>query len=110
MLKIQKPFGLIFLCVVFYGWGQPAAVAGPLKIGIMHFAPFLIVRGNEIGGTELERLKRVLNSQNIEYTVKGFPPKRLYYSLGTGEIDLILSSKNHPDYEREIIIRKERAG
>ena len=64
---IRKSFCLGLLCTFLGMWRVGTAGAEPLKIGIMHFAPFLIVKGDETGGTELDRLKKVLNSQGLKY-------------------------------------------
>lgn len=83
------------------------AEARPLRVGIMHFPPFLTVEKNRTGGIELEHLRKVLKKLNIEYTVEGLPPRRLYQSVANGQIDLIISSEKHPTYRDATIHSKK---
>lgn len=103
---LGKFFRIVFIGLIQLACLDPVIQARPLRVGIMHFAPFLTFENGKVGGTVLKKLEQVLRELNIEYTVDGFPPKRLYRSIATGQVDMIMSSKDHPLYSHAIIHSK----
>ncbi len=61
-----------------------SANAAPLEIGALDFPPYFILENNSKvkGGIHIDMLKMMFEKVGIEYTLKGYPPKRLYTNAG----------------------------
>lgn len=79
----------------------------PLRVGIFHFPPFLVVENDRTSGSELERLETVLKKAGISYTVDGYSVKRLYNNLDIGKVDLILAAKVSEEHKANIIASRK---
>lgn len=82
---------LIYLILIMLpGQGR----AETLKVGLLHFPPFCIqdkTDPDKPSGTMVRELKRTFDLAGIEYTIRVYPPKRLFKLFEKGSIDFILA-------------------
>lgn len=80
-----------------------------VKIGVLSFQPFYILEeGQEPSGIFIDYLKAALNRCNLSYSIKGYPPKRLYKYLAEGEADIFLGVKGVPELEGNVLYSNEK--
>lgn len=78
-----------------------------LKAGIVDFRPFYIVNGvDELGGSIYTILVKILDRAGYDYTIKGYPPKRLYTYLARGNADVYIGIKQVPLYQKQVLFSK----
>lgn len=62
---------------------EQSAISEPLEIGMLDFPPYYILGKNEEvkGGLLVDMLVKIFDRAGIEYTLAGYPPKRLYSNV-----------------------------
>lgn len=80
--------------------------AAPLEIGALDFPPYYIVENNTDikGGILVDMLKMIFERAKIEYTLKGYPPKRLYTNVGDGTTHVWLGTVGVAEYEGKTLV------
>ncbi len=82
--------------------------AQTLKAGIVDFRPFMIVKkSGELGGSEYEKTKLIIEKARFKYTVEGYPTKRLYTQLSDGRTEIFIGLKNSPIYHDHVLYSQE---
>lgn len=77
--------------------------AEPLKIGVLDFPPYYVVKSeSNVGGSLADVIKKTMDRVGIPYELSGFPPKRLYKNLGEGGTHVFLGTRGVPDYEGRV--------
>ncbi|MFZ5570827.1 MAG: substrate-binding periplasmic protein [Thermodesulfobacteriota bacterium] len=86
-----------------------ALAAEEIKIGVLNFAPFYLVEeGKEPSGMMLDFLKAAMDKAGLAYSVKGYPPKRLYQNLAEGKSHVFLGIKGVPELEGKVIYSRSK--
>lgn len=82
------------------------AKAAPIEIGALDFPPYYVVENNTDikGGLLVDWLKMMCEKAGIEYTLKGYPPKRLYTNVGDGTTNLWLGTLGVAEYEGKTLV------
>jgi polar amino acid transport system substrate-binding protein len=75
----------------------------PLNVGIIEFPPYYTCSNGISGGGYTELIKRVLTHSQLPYTIKCYPPKRLYLKLANGEVDLFMGLRQTEEYKGHVI-------
>lgn len=66
--------------------------------------PYAVIeKSGDCKGILVELIEQVLEQAGIDYTLKGFPQKRLFRNLSTGEINIYMGVKGVPAYETEVL-------
>jgi len=83
-----------------------SANAAPLEIGALDFPPYFILENNTNvkGGIHIDMLKMMFEKAGIEYTLQGYPPKRLYTNAGNGTTQVFMGTRGVPEYEGKTIV------
>ncbi|MBF0231681.1 MAG: transporter substrate-binding domain-containing protein [Desulfamplus sp.] len=80
-----------------------------IKIGVFNFQPFYMVEENqEPSGILIDYIKMAFEKCNLSYSIKGYPPKRLYKYLADGESDIFLGVKGVPELEGNVLYSNEK--
>lgn len=80
-----------------------------IRIGVLNFQPFYVFEKNqEPSGIFIDYLKAALNRCNLSYSIKGYPPKRLYKYLAEGEADIFLGVKGVPELEGNVLYSNDK--
>ncbi len=86
---------------------KPAQADDKLRCGALHFPPYSYVQdGVEPRGMLLDLAKLIFEKAKTPYVLKGYPPRRLYMNLASGNTDLTISIKNAPEYEGNVIFSR----
>jgi polar amino acid transport system substrate-binding protein len=81
-----------------------AQAAEPLKVGVLDFPPFYIVKSEtDVTGSMTDVIRKTLDKAGIKYVLSGLPPKRLYKNLTDGTTDIWMGIKGVPDYEGHVL-------
>ncbi|MDM8516090.1 transporter substrate-binding domain-containing protein [Desulfobacterales bacterium HSG16] len=105
----MKQFGFKYLAMIIYSLlfficSTGSGGAEPLKVGILDFPPFAIVKGmDEPKGILVDQAARILKKASIDYEMRGYPPKRLYNNIALGHTDLMIGIKGVPAYEGKVL-------
>jgi polar amino acid transport system substrate-binding protein len=95
---------LAILAAVMTIFSPAAADDGIYRVGILDFPPYAVMeKSGACKGILVGVLERVLKQGGISYTMKGFPQKRLFSNLATGETDIYMGIKGVPDYEGKVL-------
>lgn len=87
------------------------AQSEPLKVGVLDFPPFYIVKNEtDVSGTMADVLRKTLDKAGISYVIKGYPPKRLYKELAEGSVHIWMGIKGVPDYEGKVLYGASQTG
>lgn len=85
-------------------WFDAASCGQPVQVGITHFPPLYVVdKQQALGGILLDLMEQSLNRAGLAYRVQGYPPKRLYFGLAEGKVDLFIGIKGNPLYDNKVI-------
>jgi len=82
------------------------AIAGDriYRVGILDFPPYAVIEKSGVcKGILVDVLYRVLKEGGISYSLKGFPQKRLFTNLATGETEIYMGIKGVPDYDGKVL-------
>lgn len=83
--------------------------AREIKIGVFNFPPFYVVEEEkEPSGILIDYIQPIFERANLKYTIKGYPPKRLYNYLATGEADIFLGVKGVPELEGNVFYSNQK--
>ncbi len=74
-----------------------------LNVGIMEFPPYYSCTNGIPGGAYTELIERVLTHSQLAYTIKCYPPKRLYLKLANGEVDLFMGLRQTEEYRDHVL-------
>ncbi|MGM0418235.1 MAG: substrate-binding periplasmic protein [Thermodesulfobacteriota bacterium] len=87
----------------------PEAFAQKVKIGALHFPPFYEVDSqSEVSGHYIDLLKKIFDNAGLEYSISGYPPKRLYVNLAKGKVDVWMGTKGVEVYEGKTFVVEEK--
>lgn len=76
----------------------------PVQVGITHFPPLYVIdKQHVLSGILLDLMQRSLSRAGLDYKVQGYPPKRLYFGLAEGKVDLFIGLKGNPLYDDKVI-------
>ena len=81
-----------------------AADEQPLvKVGVMDFPPFYeVVSHRPVRGVLLAPIDKLMREAGLSYRIDGYPAKRLYRNLASGESDFFIGIKGVPEYEGKV--------
>ncbi|MBF0572704.1 MAG: transporter substrate-binding domain-containing protein [Desulfamplus sp.] len=83
--------------------------AQEFEVGLFNFPPFGVVEeGKEPSGILIDYIKPILKRANVTYSIKGYPPKRLYKYLADGETHIALGVKGVPELEGNVLYSNEK--
>lgn len=83
--------------------------AQELKVDVFNFQPFYVVEeGQEPSGILIEYLKAALKRSDLSYSIKGYPPKRVYNNLAEGKSDIFLGVKGVAELEGNVLYSNEK--
>ncbi|MBU2513878.1 transporter substrate-binding domain-containing protein [bacterium] len=104
---VLKVVAIFLLCSVFSSF-IIAEEKVDLTIGIMNFPPFSNVNEkDDPTGVFIDMMELSLTKAGITHSkIKGYPPKRHYSYLGSGETQFSIGSKNVPYYHESVIYSK----
>lgn len=78
--------------------------AEPLRVGVLDFPPFYVVKSEfEVSGILADIIRKTLDRAGVKYVVSGFPPKRLYFNLADGTSQLFMGVRGVPEYEGHVL-------
>ncbi len=81
-----------------------------VKGGITDFRPFYVVEDtNKLSGEFYELMVKILTKAGFKYTMKGYPPRRLYHQLASGVTDTFIGVKGSPIYKDKVLYSKVEA-
>ncbi|WP_156906765.1 substrate-binding periplasmic protein [Desulforegula conservatrix] len=103
----KRCFLLIFF---FVACMEQSAISEPLEIGMLDFPPYYILGKNEEvkGGLLVDMLVKIFDRAGIEYTLAGYPPKRLYSNVGKGITHIWLGTLGVSEYEGKTIVSPKK--
>ncbi len=105
---MKKLSAVALLLTIFLAAGKSLA-AEEIKIGVLNFAPFYIVEeGKEPSGMMLDFLKVAMDRAGLPYSIKGYPPKRLYQNLAEGKSHVFMGIKGVPELEGKVIYSRSK--
>ena len=91
---------------LFLGFSVQALAAEALpelKVGVMDFPPFYeVVPNRPVRGVLLAPIDQLMHEAGLSYRLNGYPAKRLYRNLATGESDFFIGIKGVPEYEGKV--------
>ena len=91
---------------LFLGFSVQALAAEALpelKVGVMDFPPFYeVVPNRPVRGVLLAPIDQLMREAGLSYRLNGYPAKRLYRNLATGESDFFIGIKGVPEYEGKV--------
>ncbi|MBF0228406.1 MAG: transporter substrate-binding domain-containing protein [Desulfamplus sp.] len=112
MKKIYVVVSLFAICLTISLVGSPFVQkleAQEIQVHVFNFQPFYVVEeGKEPSGLLIESLKVALEKCNIAYSIKGYPPKRVYNNLAEGKSDIFLGVKGVPEFEGNVLYSSEK--
>ncbi|MBF0228407.1 MAG: transporter substrate-binding domain-containing protein [Desulfamplus sp.] len=83
--------------------------AQEFEVGVFNFPPFAVIEeGKEPSGILIDYIKPILKKCNLTYSIKGYPPKRLYKYLADGETEIALGVKGVPELEGNVLYSNEK--
>lgn len=92
------------------GWMTPCHAVTPIRVGVLDFPPFYQVNNGQIeGGTMLSRVDRLMKQAGYPYSIRGYPAKRLFRMLKSGEIQVWIGLLHVPEYEGTVLASREPA-
>lgn len=95
---------LLFFLAGYASLNSNIVEARTYTVGILDFPPFSVIeKSGECKGILLDSLEKILKHEGIPYTVKGFPPKRLFSNLSSGKTEIYMGIKGVPAYEGKVI-------
>jgi len=108
MRRIGWWFLSVFSVAAVWAMGGPAAAANRVyQVGILDFPPYAVIeKSGACKGILVDVLEKVLKEGGISYSMKGFPQKRLFSNLATGESDIYVGIKGVPDYEGKVLFSR----
>ena len=92
----------LFLFLVFTSsvMGETVTIKG----GITDFRPFYVVEDTDkLSGEFYDMMVKILKKAGFKYTIKGYPPRRLYHQLASGVTDTFIGIKGSPIYEGKVL-------
>lgn len=91
---------LSVFCLATYSY------SAPLEIGALNFPPYYNVENDTTitGGYYVDMLKMVFERAGVEYTLKGYPAKRLYTNVGDGTTQVWMGTIGVAEYEGKTIV------
>ncbi|MBF0376627.1 MAG: transporter substrate-binding domain-containing protein [Desulfamplus sp.] len=111
---MKSIYKIVFMFVMCLSWSLTDVSAQKndpkeLEIGIFTFPPFAVIEeGKEPSGILIDYIKPILERCNIKYSIKGYPPKRLYKYLADGEADISLGVKGVPELEGNVLYSSDK--
>lgn len=82
--------------------------AQTVKIGVHHVPPYYESEDQKsISGIYVDLLKKIMEKADLKYEFVYYPPKRLFYNLNTGKVDLWLGPVIHKEYQTNVNISAE---
>lgn len=103
----KMKYGTILLALFLGGYvslDSASAKDATYSVGILDFPPYAVIeKSGDCKGILVELIEQVLEQAGIDYTLKGFPQKRLFRNLSTGEINIYMGVKAVPAYETEVL-------
>lgn len=106
---MSKTYVIVLLLAMSLFLSVITTSAQEMRIGVLNFQPFYVVEdGNEPYGLFIDYLKAALIKCNLPYSIKGYPPKRLYKYLTEGEADIFLGVKGVPELEGNVLYSNEK--
>lgn len=80
--------------------------ADPLRVGVLHFPPYYVLENQSTvkGGILVEMLALILKTAKVPYSISGYPAKRLYLGVGSGDINLWFGTIGVPEYEGKVLV------
>ena len=83
-----------------------AADQQPLvKVGVMDFPPFYeVVSHRPVRGVMLAPIDKLMREAGLRYRIDGYPAKRLYRNLASGESHFFIGIKGVPEYEGKVYL------
>jgi len=102
-------FTILFIGMFFFVFGLGRCFAKPLEVGMLHFPPYYEIKGtDQVEGIFVDFLKKVMDEADIEYTFKGYPPRRLYQNVASGKTDIWMGTTDVKAYEGKVEVSPER--
>jgi len=84
--------------------------AEPLRVGVLDFPPFYVVKSEfEVSGILSDIIRKTLDRAGVKYVMSGFPPKRLYLNLADGTTQLFMGIRGVPEYEGHVLYSNIKA-
>lgn len=106
-MKLNRNFFRSALLAVALGTGaMHAQCAEPLEVGLLNFPPYYVLENESkvVGGYWYDFLKTMLDRTGLEYTFKGYPPKRLYNNVGEGVTKIWMGTTGVAEYEGKVLV------
>ena len=101
----------VTITVLVSMWMASICTAEPLRVGIVHFPPlYIIEEGQPPRGSIAEVVDNTLKLAGQEYQFIQYPPKRIFVSLGAGDIHMYTGIKDHETYHDRVIYSKMPIG
>ena len=92
------------LAVALFLYLPSASHAEPLKVGVLDFPPFYIVKSEtDVSGSMADVIRKTLDKAGIAYVISGLPPKRLYKNLADGTTHIWMGTRGVPEYEGHVL-------
>lgn len=106
---MRKTYVIVLMLTTSLFLSTITASAQEIKIGVLNFQPFYVVEdGQEPSGLFIDYLKAALIKCNLAYSIKGYPPKRLYKYLADGTADIFLGVKGVPELDGKVLYSSEK--
>jgi len=87
-----------------------SASAADLVFGAFDFAPYFNVDQESFeltGGLWAEHVGQIFAEAGLPYVSKGYPTRRLFKNIASGETNLIFGTRNNPEYAGKALFSKE---
>ncbi len=95
---------IVVVFMVFCLYFPSSIQAEPLRVGVLDFPPFFVVKNeSDVSGILADIIRKTLDKAGVKYVVSGFPPKRLYLNLADGTTQLFMGIRGVPDYEGHVL-------
>ena len=92
------------LASVWTALGLASAEDRTYQVGVLDFPPYAVIEKSGVcKGILVDLLEKVLQRGGMSYTLTGFPQKRLFSNLATGQTDIYMGIKGVPYYDGKVI-------